>query len=90
VISLPFRRSIREAGTAECRLDVLSTALTLMLGSILAAWAVTTLILLSAPFFARVLRRRGLKAIERLMGLLLNVVAVQMFLDGLPLPARVP
>jgi small neutral amino acid transporter SnatA (MarC family) len=37
-----------------------------------------------------VLRRRGLKAIERLMGLLLNVVAVQMFLDGLPLPARVP
>jgi multiple antibiotic resistance protein len=71
-------------------MDVLSSALTLILGSILAAWAVTTLILLSAPFFARVLRRRGLKAIERLMGLLLIVVAVQMFLDGLPLPARVP
>jgi multiple antibiotic resistance protein len=71
-------------------MDVLSSALTLILGSILAAWAVTTLILLNAPFFARVLRRRGLKAIERLMGLLLIVVAVQMFLDGLPLPARVP
>ena len=90
MISLPFRSSIREAGTAECRPDVLSTALTLMLGSILAAWAVTTLILLIAPFFARVLRRRGLKAIERLMGQLLIVVAVQMFLYDLHLPSRVP
>ena len=61
-----------------------------LLGSILAAWAVTTLTLLSAPFFARVLRRRGLMAIERLMGMLLSVVAVQMFLDGLHLPSRVP
>ena len=61
-----------------------------MLGSILAAWAVTMLILLIAPFFARVLRRRGLKAIERLMGLLLIVVAVQMFLYDLHLASRVP
>ena len=58
--------------------------------SILAAWGASTLILLSAPFFARVLRRRGLMAVERLMGMLLIVVAVQMFLDGLHLPSRVP
>ncbi|MES2705238.1 MAG: MarC family protein [Verrucomicrobiota bacterium] len=58
--------------------------------SILAAWCVSTLILLSAPFFARVLGRRGIMAVERLMGMLLVVVAVQMFLDGLHLPSRVP
>lgn len=29
-------------------------------------------------------------AVERLMGMLLVVVSVQMFLDGLHLPSRVP
>jgi multiple antibiotic resistance protein len=61
-----------------------------LLVAVLGAWVVSTLILMSAPFFARVLRRRGLMAIERLMGMLLIVVAVQMFLDGLHLPSRVP
>lgn len=54
------------------------------------AWSVSTVILLGAPFFARILRRRGLMAVERLMGMLLVVLAVQMFLDGLHLPSRVP
>jgi len=58
--------------------------------SIVAAWVTSTLILLSAPFFARILRRRGLMAVERLMGMLLIVVSVQMFLDGLHLPSRIP
>ena len=58
--------------------------------AIVAAWLLSTVILLSAPFFARILRRRGLMAVERLMGMLLIVVAVQMFLDGLHLPSRVP
>ncbi|RYD33435.1 MAG: MarC family protein [Verrucomicrobiaceae bacterium] len=58
--------------------------------AILAAWSISTLILLSAPFFARILGRRGIMAVERLMGMLLVVVAVQMFLDGLHLPSRVP
>jgi len=61
-----------------------------VLTSIVSAWAVSTLILLSAPFFARILRRRGLMAVERLMGMLLIVVAVQMFLDGLHLQSSVP
>ncbi len=61
-----------------------------IVAAIVSAWLASTLILLSAPFFARVLRRRGLMAVERLMGMLLIVVAVQMFLDGLHLPSRVP
>ena len=46
------------------------------------AWIVTAAILMSSTFFYRVLRQRGLIAMERLMGMLLVVVAVQMFLDG--------
>lgn len=61
-----------------------------LLIAVLGAWVVSTLILLSAPWLAKVLRRRGLMAMERLMGMLLIVVAVQMFLDGLHLPSRVP
>ena len=61
-----------------------------LLMAVLGAWLASTLILLCAPFFAKVLRRRGLMAVERLMGMLLIVVAVQMFLDGLHLPSRVP
>ena len=47
------------------------------------AWAVSGIILLSSTFFFRVLRERGLIALERLMGMLLVMVAVQMLLDGL-------
>jgi multiple antibiotic resistance protein len=61
-----------------------------VLGAIAAAWLASTGILLSAPFFSRILRRRGLMAVERLMGMLLVVVSVQMFMDGLHLPSRVP
>ena len=56
-----------------------------VLTAIFSSWGVSTLILLSAPFFARILRRRGLMAVERLMGMLLIVVSVQMFLTGLHL-----
>ena len=61
-----------------------------VLTAIVLSSAVSTCILLSAPFFARILRRRGLMAVERLMGMLLIVVAVQMFLDGLHLQSRLP
>ena len=47
-----------------------------------AAWLATTVLLLSAPYFLRVLSQRGLEAIERLMGLLLIAIAVQMFLEA--------
>ena len=51
--------------------------------AIFAAWLVTALILASSSFFARFLGSRGLIAIERLMGMLLVTVAVQMLLNGL-------
>ena len=54
------------------------------------AWVVTTLVLLSAQWFAKVLRQRGLMAMEPLMGMLLIVAAVQTFPDGLHFPSQVP
>jgi multiple antibiotic resistance protein len=47
------------------------------------AWVVTAAILWASGLFFRVLGRRGLQALERLMGMLLVMVAVQMFLNGL-------
>ena len=47
-----------------------------------AAWALAGVILLSAPFLAKILRNRGLIAVERLMGMVLVAIAVQMLMDG--------
>ena len=47
------------------------------------AWLLSAVILLSSTFLYRVLRERGLIALERLMGMLLVMVAVQMLLNGL-------
>ena len=47
------------------------------------AWLVTAVILLSSTILFRLLRERGLIAIERLMGMLLVMLAVQMFINGL-------
>lgn len=47
------------------------------------AWAISGIILLSSTFFYRILRERGLIALERLMGMLLVMVAVQMLLNGI-------
>ncbi len=46
------------------------------------AWALTAAILLSSTLLNRLLRQRGLIAMERLMGMLLVMVAVQMFMNG--------
>lgn len=47
------------------------------------AWALSALILLSSTILYRVLRERGLIAIERLMGMILVMMAVQMFMNGI-------
>ena len=47
------------------------------------AWIATATILMFSPVLSRILGRRGLVACERLMGMVLTVIAVQMFLDGL-------
>ncbi|MDX1626379.1 MAG: YhgN family NAAT transporter [Wenzhouxiangellaceae bacterium] len=46
------------------------------------AWAATAAILLAAPLIKHLLGKRGLIATERLMGMLLVAIAVQMFLEG--------
>ena len=46
------------------------------------AWAISAAILLSSTFLYRVLGERGLIAMERLMGMLLVMVAVQMLVNG--------
>lgn len=47
------------------------------------AWGVSGLILMSSTFFYRLLGERGLIALERLMGMLLVMVAVQMLMNGI-------
>jgi multiple antibiotic resistance protein len=54
-------------------------------GALVAAWVLTTAILMLSPWFSRLLGPRGLHACERLMGMVLTVLAVQMFLNGVRL-----
>jgi MarC family membrane protein len=53
-----------------------------LLAAVTIAWALSGVILLSSTFFYRLLRERGLIAVERLMGMLLVMIAVQMFMSG--------
>ena len=46
------------------------------------AWASATVLLTASPFLLRVLGDRGLRALERLMGMLLVLLATQMLLNG--------
>jgi MarC family membrane protein len=52
------------------------------IAALTAAMAVTTLVLLGAYRLQHLLGERGMLAVERLMGLLLTALAVQMLLDG--------
>jgi multiple antibiotic resistance protein len=47
------------------------------------AWLLTAAILVAAPFFYRALGERGLMAMERLMGMVLVMISVQMLLNGI-------
>jgi len=53
------------------------------LAALFGAWFVTGIILLSAGFLAKILRNRGLIAIERLMGMILIAIAIQMLMNGI-------
>jgi multiple antibiotic resistance protein len=46
------------------------------------AWLISTLVLMGANRLSRVLGSRGLLAIEKLMGMILTTMAVQMFMTG--------
>lgn len=51
-------------------------------GALTLAMAITTLVLIAAPRLQRMLGERGMLALERLMGLVLTALAVQMLLNG--------
>lgn len=53
------------------------------IAALTAAMAVTTLVLVCAPRLTQVLGERGMLAVERLMGLVLTALAVQMLLNGI-------
>ena len=50
--------------------------------ALIIAWAFSAIILLMAPFLIKILKERGLLALERLMGMILVMMAVQMLLNG--------
>ena len=56
-----------------------------LLLAILLAWLANVVIYMFMPFLKAALKERGLKACERLMGLLLMLMSVQMLLDGIRL-----
>ncbi|MPY25705.1 YhgN family NAAT transporter [Shewanella sp. YLB-07] len=51
--------------------------------ALLAAWGGSAVILLFYKVFTKVLGEKGLTAVERLMGMVLVMISVQMFLDGI-------
>lgn len=55
----------------------------LLFGALTIAWVATALILLASMPLHRILGKRGLIAIERLMGMLLVMMSIQMMLDAL-------
>lgn len=52
-------------------------------GAVVIATVIFLAVVLCAPYLMRILGRRGLIAMERLMGMILTTVAVQMFLNGM-------
>ncbi|GAA0372568.1 YhgN family NAAT transporter [Bowmanella denitrificans] len=47
------------------------------------AWLASSAILMFSGLFHRLLGERGLTAVERLMGMILAMISIQMFLDGI-------
>ena len=57
----------------------------IMIGAISIAWAFVFLLLFFSPFLTKSLGERGITAIERLAGLIMVMIAIQMFLGGIAL-----
>jgi len=54
-----------------------------LLISLLLAWGLASVVLLFSPNLYKILKVKGLTALERLMGMLLLILSVQMFIDGI-------
>ena len=50
--------------------------------ALLVAWIFSAILILAAPIVLRILKERGLVALERLMGMILVMMAVQMLING--------
>lgn len=51
--------------------------------ALLLAWAGTTVLLVASPFLMKRIGARGARALERLMGMILVILATQMLLNGI-------
>ena len=51
--------------------------------SLMIAWSVSFIVLYSSPLLYKALKSKGLSALEKLMGMLLLMLSVQMFIDGI-------
>lgn len=51
--------------------------------ALLLAWFASAIIILAAPFLQRLLGDKGTAATERLMGMVLIMIAIQMLMDGI-------
>ena len=51
--------------------------------AIVVAWGLSSLIMYNSTHFYRILGKSGLMAVEKLMGMLLVIMSVQMLIDGL-------
>ncbi|MDD3342053.1 MAG: MarC family protein [Sulfurospirillaceae bacterium] len=51
--------------------------------ALILAWLISALIMYLSPILYKLLRDKGLSALERLMGMLLLMMSVQMFIDGI-------
>lgn len=60
-----------------------AATLILNLSAILTAWLMTAIILASSTALYNILKLRGIIAVERLMGMLLVILATQMLINGL-------
>ena len=54
----------------------------ILLSAIVLAWGATALVLLLAGYLAKWMSKKGLAALERMMGLILIMIAIEMFLKG--------
>lgn len=65
------------AGQAKSHFSIIS--------AIFIAWIPSTLILLGSSYLKKFIGKRGISALERLMGLILILIAIQMLLEGVQL-----
>ena len=62
----------------------------LLYSAIAIAWVASTIILLGATLLQKIMGIRGIKAMERLTGLILMLIAINMFLKGIILFQTTP